>query len=265
MPSEEPTIGILSGMGPYAGLDLAAKIHRLTRARTDQEHLPVALLSCPGRLPDRSAFLLDSRRPSPVPALVEVARRLEAAGATVIGVPCNTAHAPPIFDALRQGLRAAGVRARLLHMIEETVRFVAEASAARRVGVLSSLGVYRLGLYRDALKKSGFAAVRPDEDVQTGLVTPAIFDAGYGIKAQSAPVTPRARAALLEAVDHLKSKGADAVVLGCTELPLALPERAASGLPLIDPTTMLARALIRATYPEKLKPLPASPAQAAEA
>ncbi len=251
----DPIIGILSGMGPYAGLDLAAKIHQLTQARTDQEHLPVALLSYPDRIPDRSTFLFDHTQPSPVPALSEIARRLNAAGATAIGIPCNTAHGPAIFDALKKNLRAASATARLVHMIEETARFVAETSGARRVGVLSSLAVYRLNLYKSVLEE-GFTAVRPDEDVQLETVNPVIFDTGYGIKAQSDPVTERARRSLLGAVEHLAEKGAEAVILGCTEFPLALPERTVLGLPMIDPTEVLARALIRATYPEKLKPLP---------
>lgn len=257
MAESDPIIGILSGMGPYAGLDLAAKIHRLTAARIDQEHLPVALVSLPDRIPDRIAFLADRSRPSPVPALTDTAQRLEAAGATVVGIPCNTAHSPTIFEVLQENLRAAGSRLRLVHMIEETARHVRETSAVRRIGVLSSVAVYRLDLYKTVLEEAGFEAVRPDENVQHEIVSPVIFDQRYGIKAQSDPVTKRARQDLLKAVAHLREKGAEAVILGCTEFPLALPEREALGLPLIDPTEVLARALIRETYPDKLKPLSA--------
>ena len=66
-------------------------------------------------------------------------------------------------------------------------------------------------------------------------------------------VHPRARQSLLEAIDHLRALGAEAVILGCTEFPLAVPEPDADGIPLIDPTVVIARALIRETYPERLR------------
>jgi aspartate racemase len=252
---EDDIIGILSGMGPYAGLDLAQKIHRHTAARTDQEHLSVALLSYPGWIPDRSTYLFDHAKPNPTPALAKIARRLEAAGATVVGTPCNTAHCSPIFDALTERLSDAGSQVRLVHMIEETARHLRRAHPGiERVGVLSSLAVYRLSLYQDVLEAAGFDVVRPDEKTQREVVNAVIFDETYGIKAQSDPVTDRARRDLLDSAADLKENGAEAVILGCTEFPLALPERDAHGLPLIDPTRVLARALIRAGAPDQLAP-----------
>ena len=250
---EEPIIGILSGMGPYAGLDLARKIHRHTDARIDQEHLSVALASYPGWIPDRSAYLFDSAKRDPTPALTKITRRLEAAGATLVGIPCNTAHGPPIFDALRENLREAGSSVRLVHMIEETARHLREAyPRLERVGVLSSLAVHQLTLYKDVLEAAGFSVTRPDDQTQRDVVNEVIFDESYGLKAQSAPVTERARADLLRAVSDLKDDGAGAVVLGCTEFPLAISERRAHGLPVVDPTRVLARALIREAAPDRL-------------
>jgi aspartate racemase len=251
--ADDDIVGILSGMGPYAGLDLAQKIHRHTAAQVDQEHLSVALLSYPGWIPDRSTYLFDHAKPNPTPALAKIARRLEAAGATAVGMPCNTAHCPPIFDALTERLADAGSPVRLVHMIEETARYLKEQHpGVERVGVLSSLAVYRLSLYRDVLSEAGFTVVRPDEEAQVARVNPVIFDEDYGIKAQSDPVTDRARRALLRAADGLADHGAEAIILGCTEFPLAIPQRGAHGLPMIDPTRVLARALIRTATPEKL-------------
>lgn len=252
-PAQEQIIGILSGMGPYAGLDLAQKIHRHTDARTDQEHLSVALVSYPGWIPDRSTYLFDPSKPTPVPALTKIAQRLDAAGATLVGMPCNTAHCPPIFDALSERLREAGSGVHLIHMIEETARHLRDAfPGVERVGVLSSLAVHQLTLYKDVLQEAGFSVARPDDQTQREVVNEVIFDEDYGIKAQSAPVSERARADLLRAVEDLKSDGAEAVILGCTEFPLAIPERRARGLPMVDPTRVLARALIRAADPDRL-------------
>ncbi|HEU5148202.1 MAG TPA: aspartate/glutamate racemase family protein, partial [Chryseosolibacter sp.] len=72
----------------------------------------------------------------------------------------------------------------------------------------------------------------------------AIYDAEYGIKAYSNPVTMRAKENLLLALDYLKQKGVSAVVLGCTELSLAFGAED-MGVRLIDSTSVLAKALIR--------------------
>ena len=84
-------------------------------------------------------------------------------------------------------------------------------------------------------------------------VQQAISNTAYGIKAQSNPVTPEARAALLAEAEKLVEQGADAVILGCTEIPLALTEPDLRGVPLLDATKGLARALIIAFAPERLK------------
>ena len=57
-----------------------------------------------------------------------------------------------------------------------------------------------------------------------------IFDPVFGIKAQANPVTPQARQNLLNAIGHLRDKGAEAVILGCTELPLAITSATCSSM-----------------------------------
>jgi aspartate racemase len=251
--AQDNVIGIIGGMGPYAGLDLARKVFDQTDATHDQDHLPVALLSYPSRIIDRSTFLRGETDENPADALFEIARQLDALGAVVAGIPCNTAHAPVIFSRIVERLEDGGHRLRLLHMIDETVRFIHEKMpGVRRIGVLSTLAVYRLHLYRNALVGAGFEAIVPDENVQENIVNRTIFDPVYGIKAQTNPISLIARQSLLNAVEHLNERGAEAVILGCTELPLAIPETELNGVMMIDPTRVLARALIRETYPEKL-------------
>ncbi len=247
-------IGIAGGVGPYAGLDLAAKVFDQTAARRDQEHLPVALLSLPHTIADRTAYLLGEAAENPAYALAAVIRKLETLGVTVAGIPCNTAHAPRIFDVLLAELARVGSRVRVLHMIRETARFLAETRPGlQRVGVLSTTGTARAAVYPAVLQTLGITALAPADDVQA-RVQAAIYDEEYGIKAQSSPVTERARAELLLAAGHLASQGAEAIILGCTEIPLAIPEHTLHGVPAVDPTLVLARALIRETYPEKLRP-----------
>jgi aspartate racemase len=253
-PDERNAIGVLGGLGPYAGLDLVREIFDQTDAGRDQDHLPVTLISYPGRIPDRSTWLADHTAPNPVPAMLEVLRRLDEAGCAVAGIPCNTAHAPALYEALEAGLRDDGRQLRLLHIVDAIVEHVREvAPGVQRVGVLATNASLEARLHEIGLEEAGMDALDPDDELQVRLVQPSIFDSEWGLKAMSDPPSPRARAALLEAIEHLGAKGAGAVVLGCTELPLAVPEPVHAGVPLVNSTRALARALIRATHPGKLK------------
>jgi aspartate racemase len=143
----------------------------------------------------------------------------------------------------------------LLHVIEEVGRFLqSNPPHVKQIGVLSTTGTYRAGVYAAVLEPLGFTAVLPPITLQTEKIHPAIYDPVYGLKACGV-VTRQAQENLLLGIATLKGAGAKAIILGCTELPLAYNELAAAGLPLIDPTLILARALIREANPAKLKPL----------
>ena len=239
-------------MGPYAGLDLVEKIFAETDASTDQDHLPVALLSYSHRIADRTAFVFGHTSDNPGHAIAEVACELASLGIQVAGMPCNSAHAPMIFEVVSRSL--AGTNLRILHLIDETVRHVREFSpTAQHIGCLSTLSVHRLGLYRNAVEAAGLTPVMCDDHVAEHVVHRAIYDKDWGIKACSKPVTRQAQKLVLQGIHHVRERGAEAVILGCTELPLAVTE--VEGILCVDPVRALARALIRETTPSKLKPL----------
>ncbi len=248
---------MLGGLGPYAGLDLVRAIFDETDAHADQEHLPVALLSYPGRIPDRSTWIHDHDAPSPVPPMLDILRQLDDAGCAVAGIPCNTAHAPALFDLLRGYLIADGRDLQLLHIVDAIVVHVGEvAPEARSIGILATDSSIANRLHEIGLEGAGLHAVSPLAEVQS-QVQASIFDPNWGLKAYSHPPTDQAREVLLHATEHLVARGAEAVILGCTELPLAIPEAVhdASGVPFVSSTRALARALIRETHPAKLQPL----------
>lgn len=245
-------IGIVGGMGPAAGLDLFDKVIQATDARSDQEHLPVVMVSHPADIPDRTAFLLDGIGSNPAEAIYGIIRTLEKAGATVAGIPCNTAHAPRILDDVVQRLADQRAQIKLINMIERTVEQLrCRGAETTRIGVLSTRAVRALRIYADALEQAGFDVIQATEEIQETLVSPAIFSREYGLKAIS-PASDEARSKVLAAIEHLAHRGATAVILGCTELPLAVPESTAHGVSLIDPTEVLARSLIEETYPDRL-------------
>ena len=249
-------IGIVGGVGPYAGLELVKNIFDNTLADTDQAHLDVMMLSMPSSIADRTEFLLGSESENPGMQIAEVIGRLEKAGSTVVGIPCNTAHANEIFTVIRQKLRQMGSGIRVLSLIDEAIRTVKERfPASTRIGVLSTTGTLRFGIYTGALQNAGLQACELDPDLQTEIIHPAIYDPVYGIKARSNPVTSRARQNLINGIRQLKSQGAELVIKGCTEINLAIPETEIEGITLIDPSVYLARALIEFINPQKLRPM----------
>jgi len=254
----EKIIVIGGGVGPMAGVALHAKIieNTLTDGR-DQTHLAVLHFSRSPDVPDRTAFLLGEERTNPAEGM---ARTFAAAWASlrelgqdgVGGVPCNTFHAPEIFDPFLGILAEQGVRIPVVHMLEETLRLLGEARPkARRIGVLSTTGTRKTGIYRRLLERKGLECLEVPESGQAA-VQEAIYDREWGIKAAS-PVTARARERMIEFAGLLSGMGAEVVILGCTEIPLALPEKELNGTFLLDPVTALARALIREASPRKLK------------
>ncbi len=249
-------IGIVGGVGPYAGLDLARNVFDNTLAGTDQEHLPLVMMSVPETILDRTEYLLNLVDENPGSAIAKVILRMEAAGATVVGIPCNTAHEQGIFGLTRQVLGDNNAEVTLLNMVDETIEAIlAQFPNLKKIGVLSTTGAYKFNVYSEPLRNAGLEPIVPPLDMQEGIVHPAIYDKGYGIKAASNPVTDRARTDLLEMIELLKQQGAELIIKACTEIALAIPQQIVHGIPAIDPSIVLARSLIRNLNPIKLKPL----------
>ena len=233
------TIGVVGGMGPWATLDFFEKVLRATPVRRDQEHLRLIIDNNP-KIPDRGPAILGDGE-DPTPALVATARNVEAAGADLIVIPCNTAHY--FFQAIQ-----AAVRVPVVHIMQE----VAGAASRRfprigRVGLLATRATVATGLYQDAFRPLGAAVVVPDQSGQE-----VIDRLIYAIKAQG--VDDALRSAGVAVGRGLNRAGAEAMILGCTELPLVLGEDTL-GLPILDSNLILAEVAVRlATSAE---PLPA--------
>lgn len=227
---QHPIVGILGGMGPAATVDLYAKIIAATPATRDQEHLHVVIWADP-TVPDRTAALLRGGE-DPTPWLLRGAQRLAEMGASFIAVPCNTAHAflPRI---------AADILAPFLDMMEETATAIEVAHpTVERVGLLATTGTIEAGLYQEAFARHHIDVVVPNDDAQERCVMRAI----HCVKAGK---TGREVTALVgEAAAFLIERGAQAVITGCTELPLVFRDGDAS-VPVVDPTTVLAEAVVR--------------------
>jgi aspartate racemase len=244
-------IGVIGGVGPYAGVDLVLKIFQNTIAQSDQDHIDLYLTSTPSVIADRTTFLLEGGE-NPAQGLIKCFDTLASSGATVIVIPCNTAHAPTIWDHVDRYRQSTWPAVRFLNMIQETLAEITEQfSTGGRIGLLATRGTHQSGIYRRYFEESPhLALIEPDEALQVE-VHRAIYDRQWGIKVQNPP-SDRARETILGAAKTLIEEGCDAIILGCTELPLAVAEGEVV-VPLFDPTKILARAAIRESEPQKLR------------
>jgi aspartate racemase len=260
----EKTIIIGGGVGPMAGVALHQKIieNTITDGR-DQTHLSVFHFSRSADVPDRTEYLLGKQTQNPAFGMAQLfaaawdsLRRVagEAEIEAIGGIPCNTFHAPQIYTVFLEQLSLRGIRIPVLHMLQETMDYLDQVvPGVMEVGVLSTTGTRLTGLYAQLLEGRGKTILQvPDSD--QGALQEAIYHPQWGIKAVS-PALPQARQRVLLMAHSLVDRGAQAIILGCTELPLALSESQFMDIPIVDPVVALARSLIRRAAPDKLKRL----------
>lgn len=226
----EKILGVLGGMGPLASAHFMLRLTMLTPAERDQEHIPAVLWSDP-RVPDRTQGRLAGGA-DPLPWLLRGVRGLRQAGCGAIAIPCNTAHG------WYQEMAAGGVP--ILHIVDAASAELRKILPDGTVGVMGTAGTLAMRLYQDRLERQGWRCIVPSEAEMSAQVTPAIA----AVKANR---VGEAFAPLAAVVQSLAARGAGAVVLGCTEIPLGIQagDWRALGVTLIDTIDTLALAAIR--------------------
>jgi aspartate racemase len=217
-------LGVLGGMGPLASAEFMRQLTLLTPAERDQDHIPAVLWSDP-RVPDRTLARLHDGE-DPLPALLRGLRGLEAAGCGVVAIPCNTAHG--WYEAMQ-----AACAVPILHIVEAARLELAGIGGP--IGLMGTAATLEMGLYQQGL---GRECLLPDADTMERLVTP-------GIALVKANRVAEAYAPLAAVARRLRERGAAAVVLGCTEIPLGIAAGPPLGFPVVDTVAALARAAIR--------------------
>lgn len=216
-------VGVVGGMGPAATVEFLARLVRATPAAHDADHLHVLVDSDPA-IPSRTAALLRGG-PSPVSRLCAIAQGLERAGAQLLAMPCNTAHA--YLDLMR-----AAVGIQVLDMLAETAKHVDVGP----VGLLATEAAVRVGLYEKAFAPRGVRVLPPRPEDQADVCR-LIADVKSG--RQVGELRPRLR----RIVAHLEEDGARAIVIGCTEVSLLHDQD--SSLPAVDALDCLVDATVR--------------------
>ena len=225
----EKIIGILGGMGPEATIDLFYKIIKFTPSEKDQDHLRIIIDNNP-KIPDRTAAIL-GKGEDPLPALQKSARNLEKAGADFIIIPCNTAH---YFLSQIQ----KSVKIPILNMIEETAKEIQKRiSPIQKVGLLASIGTYKTEIYHQHFKKYNIEIISPEEKDKE-----KVLKVIHAVKAGN--LSEKIKKNILKIAQKLIDKRAEAIITGCTEIPLILKEGDIP-VPIIDPTQALAKAAVQ--------------------
>jgi aspartate racemase len=246
-----PVIGVIGGVGPYAGVEFIKYIFNNTKALKDQEHLNCMLVSCPSLIPNRTDYLIAGGE-NPVQGLFESAAMLCRAGVRYAVVSCNTAHSERIFTPLIDKAAEALPNFQIVNMLETCARHVKESLRCNQIGLLATKGTHQSRVYHEYLREDeGFTLLEP-EPVGQEKIHEAIYSERFGIKAYSNPVKPQARNHIIYEIYRLVDRGAQAVILGCTELPLAVTAEDFP-IPVIDPGEITVRHLISLAAPEKLR------------
>ncbi len=227
-PPPSLTVGVLGGLGPKATLDFFAKVLERTRAERDQDHLHLLIDNNP-QVPNRNEAVAGTG-PSPAPALAQMARGLEAAGADFLVMACNAAHA-------FKGAITEATSLPFISIIEETVAATLERQpGVATLAVLAAAGCLDAGLYRDAFAAHGVRTLEPEGERRERFME-LLYRIKAGDKGPAVRTDMRALAA------ELIAEGAEVLVAGCTEVPLVLFEDDLS-VPLIDSTDVLVDATI---------------------
>ncbi len=200
---QRQTLGVIGGLGPIATAHFMELVIRMTEAATDQEHLDMIIYNRPS-IPDRTGYILDKSKPNPLPEMIRVGNALARQGAKLIAIPCMTAH---YFH--RELTRY--IEAPIVHAIHETAAHL-KKHGITKVGIMATDGTIRSRLFQRELENHGMEVLIPSPQGQKCVMS-VIYD---DIKANR----PADMEKFHFASSELRENGAQAIILGCTELSL---------------------------------------------
>ena len=215
-------IGILGGMGTQAGLDFCNKLAILNRGKIDQEY-PLFLLYNKSNIPGRPESIgtqtgnlsnKSTNKTSKIKynkvlkSLLQGCKLLEKNKCQFIVIPCNTAHY--WFDDLQKKINIP-----IINMPKEVFKFTKKnCKKNSKIGLLATEGTLKTNVYHYFFKKS-FDLIQPSQNLQKKSVNKAIKFVKMGnVRAAEKAIKP--------AINELVKKKCKKIILGCTELPIAI-------------------------------------------
>ena len=215
-------IGILGGMGTQAGLDFCNKLAMLNRGKIDQEY-PLFMLYNKSNIPGRPESIgVQTRKFSDLPrnslnnnkynkvlkSLLEGCKSLEKSGCKFIVIPCNTAHY--WYEDLKKRIKIP-----IINMPKEVfLHTVKVCKKNAKIGLLATEGTLKTKIYEKLFKKK-YQLVTPTHSLQIKSVNKTIKHVKMGN-------TKLAEESIKSAIDYLIKNNCKKIILGCTELPIAI-------------------------------------------
>lgn len=227
------TIGILGGMGPDASAYFYKRLIDFAQQRyhavQDTDFPPMMLFSLPLEGFDETGI---ADRAAVRDQLIAGVQTLERAGSDFIVIACNTVHA--LYDEMQSAIQIP-----ILNMID-VVSEAVHTRQFKKVGLLSSETTARLGLYQKKLQTLSIEVLRTTDEEQR------VVNQGV-LQVMAGKHTVEDTRSLTAIIDRFRSLGAEACILGCTEIPLLVRQKD-SPLPLFDAVDILANAALQAAY-----------------
>ncbi|MCC5890455.1 MAG: amino acid racemase [Alkalibacterium sp.] len=226
---KEQIIGVMGGMGPEATASFFKKLIEQTPVIKDQDHYRIIIDNNP-KIPDRTQAILHGG-PSPLPEMIKTGHNLTQAGASILVMPCITAHY--FYSDINEEMTLP-----FYHVLKGLDEFLSKTyPTVRKIGVLSTTATRETRLFQESITNKDVCF--PDKESQESKVMTAIFGEN-GIKSGNTGHYPKQL--LKEAADELIDAGCELIVGGCTEVELALkPEDIC--VPFIDPMLVAAQKL----------------------
>lgn len=247
---KQKLICIGGGLGPMAGVEF----HKLIIEHTpingiEQNHIEVHHYSRPHDITERMQFILKGKGENPAEGMLRTVLAGYASANSVnrkivLGIPCITFHAPVIFDEFLNLVKRHELDVQVLSIVEETINHIKILfPKVKNIGLMSTTGARSARVFRDELGalNNNLIEVPPEmqEELQQSIENP-----DWGIKA-AYPVHEKSNSNFKKYAKYLIGQGADIIILACTDIPLALSFKEMNGIQLINPSEILAKALIR--------------------
>ncbi len=217
-------VGVLGGLGPLATDYFFHLVIEHTKAQKDQDHIDMILFNHAGTY-DRTEYIIGKSKNSPLPTLIEDAKKLEALGCSFIVMPCNTSHY--FFDEIKKEVSIP-----FLNMIDITLQKIKNG----KVGIMATDGTIKAKVYEKKMREKGLIPFLPEEEIQKNIMHFIYHGVKSGKKVSKDDFD--------KVIEYFFKKGCDYVILGCTELSTIYTDLKIKDERIVDSLTSLADATI---------------------
>lgn len=221
------TLGVIGGLGPMATAYFMQLVIEMTRAKTDQEHIPMIIYNCP-QIPDRTNYMLGLSEKNPAPLIAACGQNLVKDGADIAAIPCITAHA--MHDQIQKEVEIP-----IIHAIKEVVKYL-QQQGIRKAALEATDGTVKVAVFQKELESAGIEVLLPSGASQKKIMH-IIYDnvkAGNEVDMEAFSMVE----------EELLAKGAEVIILGCTELSMVKRDYKLKSC-YVDAMEVLARAAVK--------------------